>query len=461
MSPVNRDIKRCAIYIRVSTAEQRIEGWSLDAQKAALMALAKSKGWKVVGVYADEGKSARKRLKDRKAIHRLLEDVKAGEIDVILFKELDRWFRSVSDFYKVQDVLDSCQVEWFSQQQPGLEMRTKEGRLQVNLLLSVGQNETDATSDRIKYTNKFLRQQKRWTSSASTLPRGYTLDKDQHVIIDPKESIYTLTLIDRFMQCGSIRKAVLETNAEFERQTMYNNAVNLLRNPMLYGAYKEVPDFVEKPLITKEKWERMQGLMKRNARDTASRVYIFAGLLRCAECGTVLHGSYTQGRCKQYQYYRCRRGHMDGTCGNKIAVAEIKLQDMLMTYVQEAVADQIVRVKSVKDARKKKKPRKGNRASIDRQLDRLEDVYISSDRMTKEKYEAKKAAILAKLIEDDEPEEKLPELADLEKIQALFDSGVAEVYQGFTAEERREFWRGILTEVTLKGQEIVKADFIA
>lgn len=461
MSPLNRNIKRCAIYIRVSTAEQRIEGWSLDAQRAALMALAKSKGWKVVGVYADEGKSARKRLKDRKAIHRLLEDVKAGEIDVILFKELDRWFRSVSDFYKVQDVLDSYRVEWFSQQQPGLEMRTKEGRLQVNLLLSVGQNETDATSDRIKYTNKFLRQQKRWTSSASTLPRGYTLDKEQHVIIDPKESIYTLTLIDRFMQCGSIRKALLETNAEFERQTMYNNAVNLLRNPMLYGAYKEVPDFVEKPLLTKEKWERMQGLMKRNARDTASRVYIFAGLLRCAECGTVLHGSYTQGRRKQYQYYRCRRGHMDGTCGNKIAIAEIKLQDMLMAYVQEAVADQIVRVKSVKDARKKKKPRKGNRASIDRQLDRLEDVYISSDRMTKEKYEAKKAAILAKLIEEDEPEEKLPELADLEKIQALFDSGVADVYESFTAEERREFWRGILTEVTLKGQEIVKADFIA
>lgn len=461
MSPVNRNIKRCAIYIRVSTAEQRIEGWSLDAQRAALMALAKSKGWKVVGVYADEGKSARKRLKDRKAIHRLLEDVKAGEIDVILFKELDRWFRSVSDFYKVQDVLDSCQVEWFSQQQPGLEMRTKEGRLQVNLLLSVGQNETDATSDRIKYTNKFLRQQKRWTASASTLPRGYTLDKNQHVIIDPKESVYTLTLIDRFMQCGSIRKALLETNAEFERQTMYNNAVSLLRNPMLYGEYKEVPDFVEKPLITKEKWERMQGLMKRNARDTASRVYIFAGLLRCAECGTMLHGSYTNGRCKQYQYYRCRRAHLDGTCSNKGVVAEIKLQNRLMTYIQEAVADQIVRVKSVKDARKKRKPRKGNRASIERQLDRLEDVYISSDRMTKEKYEAKKAAILAKLIEEDEPEEKLPELADLEKIQALFDSGVAEVYQSFTADERREFWRGILAEVTLKGQEIEKADFIA
>ena len=128
----SRKVLRCAIYIRVSTAEQRIEGWSLQAQEAGLRKLAESKGWKVVGVYADEGKTARKRLKDRKAIHRLMDDVKAGLVDVIAFKELDRWFRSISDFYKVQDVLDACGVDWYSQQQPNLEMRTKEGRLQVN-----------------------------------------------------------------------------------------------------------------------------------------------------------------------------------------------------------------------------------------------------------------------------------------------------------------------------------------
>ena len=53
---------RAAIYIRVSTAMQRMEGWSLDAQRASLTAFAAARGWKVVGVYADEGKSARKSL---------------------------------------------------------------------------------------------------------------------------------------------------------------------------------------------------------------------------------------------------------------------------------------------------------------------------------------------------------------------------------------------------------------
>ena len=458
-----RNVKRCAIYIRVSTAEQRIEGWSLDAQEAGLRAEAEKKGWKVVGVYADEGKSARKRLKDRKAIHRLMDDVKAGLVDIILFKELDRWFRSISDFYKIQDILDQYGVEWHSQQQPGLEMRTKEGRLQVNVLLSVGQNETDAGSDRIKYTNKYLRQQKRWTSGAGNLPKCYTLDDDQHVIIDtaPGRADYTQALVDRVLRYGSVRKAVRETNAEFEDSPMsYNNAMTLLRNTMLYGEYKEVPDFVEKPLMTKPAWDKLQSRIKRNASDREEHFYIFSGLIRCAECGTIMSGTYTRGQYKKYMYYRCRKATLDGTCSNRCRAREIRLQDALMEYVKTAVADQIVKVKEIKQARKKKPGRKSNRATIDKQLDKLEDVYISSDRMTKERYEQKKAAILAKLIEEEEPEEKLPELADLERIQELFDSGIEELYKDFTPEERREFWRGILTEIKLRGHEIANVDFV-
>jgi hypothetical protein len=79
--------------------------------------------------------------------------------------------------------------------------------------------------------------------------------------------------------------------------------------------------------------------------------------------------------------------------------------------------------------------------------------------MTKEKYEEKKAAILAKLVEE-EPVERLPELADLEKVQALFEGDIEETYQTLTSEERREFWRNILTEVQIYGKEIKGVTFI-
>ena len=458
-------VKRCAIYIRVSTAEQRIDGWSLEAQEAGLRAYAKSMGWKVVEVYADEGKSARKRLKDRKAIHRLMADVKAGLIDVILFKELDRWFRSISDFYKIQDVLDQVGVEWVSQQQPGLEMRTKEGRLQVNVLLSVGQNETDATSDRIKYTNKFLRAQKRWTSGARTLPRCYTLDENQQVILDesPGRAPYVRDLIENFFHFGTIQRAMRVANADHPPGMLYNNAVSLLRNPMLYGEYQEIEDFVENPLMTKKEWLRMQELMIRNARDTDRQLYIFAGLVTCGCCGLKLGGTHTAKDGKEYKYYRCRAAKVQHTCKNKASMNEEKLEALLFPYIRETVAEQIVEVKRVTQNKKKKPAKKSNKAAIEKRLKKLKKMYLEDDedKMTWEQYQEERKEILAELIEEDEPEEKLPELADLKKVQDLFDSGVEELYQTFTLEERREFWRGVLTQVKVNEKyEIVDVDFV-
>ena len=145
-------------------------------------------------------------------------------------------------------------------------------------------------------------------------------------------------------------------------------------------------------------------------------------------------------------------------CPNSRRLREQNLEKELLVFVKEAIAARIVEVKSVKQTRARK-PRKSNRAAIEKQLDKLEDLYISSERMTKEKYEEKRQAILAKLVED-EPETPLPELADLERIQALFNGDIESLYQDFTPEERRAFWRGILNRITVKDGKLVAVDFI-
>lgn len=460
-----RKVLRCAIYIRVSTAEQRIEGWSLQAQEAGLRALAEAKGWKVVGLYADEGKTARKRLRDRKAIHRLIDDVKAGLVDIIVFKELDRWFRSISDFYKVQDILDAHGVEWFSQQQPGLEMRTKEGRLQVNVLLSVGQNETDAGSDRIKYTKKFLVSQKRWPAGARTLPKCYTTDENQRVIIDPAHEPYTRMLIEELQKTSSFQTSMIRCNEAFPDSAMfYNNIVRMIRNTMMYGEYDGVPDFVEVPFMTKEDWERLQVKTTRSVRYQPNQFYIFSGMVKCAECGISMSGTASyknikNGSRRAYKYHTCPYAKIQGRCSNTLSIREDQLEKLLFEKVQASVADTIAKVEQVEHAQKQKPKKKNNRAAIEKQLEKLEEVYIDSLTMTKEKYEQKKAAILAKMV-DAEPVEKLPKLADLEKVRAIFEGNVEDVYETFTLEERREFWRNILTEVQVYGKEIKDVKFI-
>ena len=105
-------MKRAALYIRVSTDEQARHGLSLGEQRADLEHYAQVHHYTIVDVYADQGNTARKALSRRKELQRLLDDVRADKIDIIIFKCLDRWFRNIRDYYKVQDILDEHGVDW-------------------------------------------------------------------------------------------------------------------------------------------------------------------------------------------------------------------------------------------------------------------------------------------------------------------------------------------------------------
>ena len=447
---------RCAIYIRVSTAMQRMEGWSLDAQRDSLTQLAASKGWEVVGVYADEGKSARKRLKDRQEIFRLLDDVRAGLVDVILFKELDRWFRNVSDFYKVQDVLDEYGVRWYSERQPNLDMSTKEGRLAANIMLSVGQNEADAASERVKYTNQYLRAQRRWTAGRQSLVSCYTLDADQHVIIDPEQEGYTRDLIATFLRTGSIRATAFEVNARWDRETHYTTVKRLLRNPILCGEVRGDPAFVAEPYLSRAEFDELQRRMVRNVKVNSEHVFIFSGLLRCGFCGKRLSGS-NSGR-GNYPHYRCPH-QADTKRWPNVTIGEAKLEKLLLPYVREALDGRIAEITAVR-TRKRGRPRKGNRDVIEKRLERLEDLYINDGTMSRERYEAKRQEILSRLIEPERPADD-PELKSLEALRQLLGQSFDQIYAGLSPEERRTFWRGILESVTIRTGEITGIVFKA
>ena len=105
-------IKRVGCYERVSTEEQALKGFSIDAQIDNLEEYCKDKKLKVVDHYTDEGISGAKPPLKRPALQRLLDDVAAGKIDMILFTKLDRWFRSVPEYFKVQEILEQ---DFFSQ----------------------------------------------------------------------------------------------------------------------------------------------------------------------------------------------------------------------------------------------------------------------------------------------------------------------------------------------------------
>ena len=98
---------RAALYVRVSGEEQKITGLSLEAQQERLEKYAKEKGWIITGIYVDAAKTARKNLHKRAEFQKMIESVKRNEIDMLVFCRLDRWFRSVADYYKIMEILEN------------------------------------------------------------------------------------------------------------------------------------------------------------------------------------------------------------------------------------------------------------------------------------------------------------------------------------------------------------------
>jgi DNA invertase Pin-like site-specific DNA recombinase len=148
--------RRCAIYTRVSTDEQTVRDYnSLHAQRdacEAYVASQRTEGWVLVEHHYDDGGFSGGTL-DRPALRRLLADVEAGRVDVVVVYKIDRLSRSLSDFVKLVETFDRHDVTFVSVTQ-SFNTTTSMGRLTLNILLSFAQFEREVIGERIR--DKFV-----------------------------------------------------------------------------------------------------------------------------------------------------------------------------------------------------------------------------------------------------------------------------------------------------------------
>lgn len=131
---------------------------------------------------------------------------------------MDRWFRSVSDFYKVQDVLDEYGTKWAAVAEPNINMETRDGRLNLNIMLSIGQNEVDTTSERIRFTVNSMIQNGRIVWGDANLPLGYKIETDgkaKKIIKDPETEPMVREFFDYFRKYGAKRRTVIHMQDMF------------------------------------------------------------------------------------------------------------------------------------------------------------------------------------------------------------------------------------------------------
>ena len=194
---------RCAIYTRVSTDQGLEQDFnSLDAQYDASQAYIRSQahaGWTLLRAKYDDGGFSGGNT-DRPALQRLLEDVRAGKIDVIVVYKVDRLTRSLADFAKLVELFDQHNVSFVSVTQQ-FNTTTSMGRLTLNVLLSFAQFEREVTSERIRDKIAASKRKGLWVGGMA--PLGYDT-KDRKITVNEAEAERVRTIFRSYLKLGSL-----------------------------------------------------------------------------------------------------------------------------------------------------------------------------------------------------------------------------------------------------------------
>ena len=452
MLNVEMQVLRVALVPRVSTDEQVRKGDSLDAQEEALVKYANDHNMKIVGIYRDEGHSARKPVLKRPVMRELLEDVKAGKIDRILFTKLDRWFRNVEQYYAVQPILDKYNVSWQAILE-NYETATADGRLKVNIMLSVAENESDRLSERVKFVFDAKLAKK---ECYFKLPLGYTteiIDGVRRVVKDPETQHIVEDFFER-AQTASIRQAAEEMNIKYDRTHPYKFWWGITKREIYTGTYKGIEDFAP-AYISKEDLEELNNKRKTIRKTKQNRVYMFTGLLRCPNCGKRLGGKYcTSGRGYnvEYMYYRCV-GKLAGTCDFKV-VTEINIEKYLLENVRKEMENLVLAAETAPREEKNGKPKKSEVEKLNEKLRRTNVAFFAGN-ISDEEYVEQTKTIKDQIAKAQAEESKAEKPVDTEAIKAFLATDFESIYETLTKEERRRFWRSIIDEIVLDGTEPV------
>lgn len=442
---------RVAKYKRVSKKEQVIKGFSLQAQDEALDKHIKDNGYILAGDYADEGITAS--TLNRPALQQLLNDVRAGKIDLIIFTKLDRWFRSVAHYYKIQEILEEHKVPWRTVLED-YNTETSDGKFKVNIMLSVAQQELDRTSERIKvvFDSKIKNKQ----VITCSLPYGYTVGVDtegkKRVIKDKsaEEAIYDF--FAHFEIHQSLGATMTFINDKYDLHLAYNTCKSMIRNSLYAGLYHGVVDYCP-AYISMERFNKIQSIIAGNKQvKRYKHTYLFSGMFKCKDCGGGMVGTASKGTHGTYFYYRCNKMAMNKSCDNHTRISERNVEQYLLDNIKEKLTEYIVEseVQSV-PARKPKY----SRSKIQAEIDRLNKMY-QKGRIEDDDYDTEYDKLQAKLDMCDLE----PQARDLKPLKAFLASDFRDIYEYLSKEEKRALWRSIIDRMVFNDHNDIDIKFL-
>ncbi len=314
----------CAIYTRKSSDEGLEQEFnSLHAQREACEAFIRSQrheGWHVLSAHYDDGGYSGGNM-DRPALQRLLADIAAGKVNVVVVYKIDRLTRSLFDFAKIVETFDAKGVSFVSITQQ-FNTTTSMGRLTLNVLLSFAQFEREVTSERIRDKIAASKQKGMWMGGS--VPLGYDAVNGK-LKVNAEEAKTVRLLFDLYLKLDSVRlvqKECERLGLRTKLRTMLDGRTSgggpfsrghiyyILSRPIYIGRVSHKGRTYEgehEAIVDQETWDKVQAQLAGNAgrkrgRLSSKHPSLLVGRLFTAE-GVSFTPSHTVNHGRRYRYY--------------------------------------------------------------------------------------------------------------------------------------------------------------
>lgn len=457
-APVEKILLRVAIYIRVSTDKQVKDGDSMRDQLATGQKYIDShENMILVDTYIDDGISGQKLKRDD--FQRLIDDVRAGRIDLIIFTRLDRWFRNLRHYLNTQDILDKHGVSWTAIEQPYFDTSTPHGRAFVNNSMIWAELEAQNDSDRI--LGVFDDKVDNGEVLSGSTPLGYKI-VNKHLVPDD-DAPTAVAIFQYYRKTGNLSMTLRYMESEFGLVRSAASLKNMLTNTKYIGEFRDNKNYCP-AIIDRDLFFDVQRLLKINIKSGKKHDYIFSGLVVCDDCDHIMSGCQQRARGRvradgtriiyKYSVYRCRQGVNLYRCPNRKLVFETTLEKMLLERIRPELENYIAEyeVANLPALRTDAK-----RRSVEGKMQKLKDLYLN-DLITMDEFKLDREKLLMQL-EKINAEDSRP-VKDLSYLKNFLKMDFESVYDSLSIPERRELWRSIVKEIRVDHDKNIHIIFL-
>ena len=371
---------RAALYIRVSTEDQAVKGFSIPEQRDRLTAYCKAKDYDIATVYADPGCSGKDT--NRPGLQSMIANIK--QYDVVVVYKLDRLSRSQKDtLYLIEDVLIKNDVAIVSLQE-NLDTSTPFGRAAIGILSAFAQLERETIRERCILGRTGRAKNGKWVGTARP-PIGYDYDiAKQTLIVNQYEAEQVRQVFALYIAGNGLQKI-----AKIMRQHGYTHKygqwqrwgglTEMLTNSVYAGQVSFNGQFYpgnHEPIIDAATFARAQELHAgRKSDEVYKKKHSFSHLLYCAECGDRLFWNPRKSRKGGYlPKYQCKsrpKCSLPIWDADKIDAEILRLVGVIAIDKKET-ARHLARTKKPAIAREQLEKRV---AEIDKQTAKLLELY--------------------------------------------------------------------------------------